>query len=96
MPLGFNADAAEDLETVYQFEVNGSERFVAHLRIANGACIYGDGPVEDPGVIIKTPADVWLAIASGDLDGQQAFMGGKYTVEGDLSLLMRLKQLFSA
>jgi putative sterol carrier protein len=45
-------------------------------------------------VVIKTPADVWLAIAKGEIDGQQAFMSGKYKVEGDLFLLMKLSQLF--
>lgn len=96
MPLGFRADAAEGLNAIYQFEVSGSENFIAHLSIADGKCTYEDGPAEDPGVIIKTPADIWLAISMGEMDGQQAFMGGKYTVEGDLSLLMKLKALFSS
>jgi multimeric flavodoxin WrbA/putative sterol carrier protein len=95
MPLGFNSSAASGLEAIYQFEVNGDENFVAHLKIANGSCTYHEGPADSPSVIIKTPGEVWLAIARGELDGQQAFMGGKYKVEGDLSLLMRLSSLFS-
>lgn len=95
MPLGFKADAAEGLNAVYQFEMSGKEDFVAHLIIAEGTCTYQDGPAEDPNVIIRTPADIWLAIATRDLDGQQAFMAGKYTVEGDLGLLLKLKSLFS-
>ncbi|MBW1945190.1 MAG: NAD(P)H-dependent oxidoreductase, partial [Deltaproteobacteria bacterium] len=96
MPLGFRADAAEGLNAIYQFEVSGSENFVAHLKIEKGACTYQDGPADQPNVTIKTPADIWLAISMGEMDGQQAFMGGKYTVEGDLSLLMKLKALFSS
>lgn len=96
MPLGFKADAAEGLSAIYQFEVSGSENFVARLKIKEGTCTYQDGPAEEPNVVIKTPADVWLAISMGEMDGQQAFMGGKYTVEGDLSLLMKLKTLFSS
>ena len=95
MPMGFKADAAGDLNAVYQFEVSGKEDFVGHLKIAEGTCTYQDGPAEDPDVIIRTPADVWLAIATGDLDGQEAFMAGKYTVEGDLGLMLKLKSLFS-
>jgi putative sterol carrier protein len=45
-------------------------------------------------VVIKTPADVWLAVAKGEMDGQQAFMNGRYKVEGDLSLLLKLRALF--
>jgi len=45
-------------------------------------------------VTIKSPAEVWLAVSKGEMDGQGAFMSGKFKVEGDLSLLMRLKSLF--
>jgi putative sterol carrier protein len=95
MPKAFNPEAAEGLSAVYQFEMSGTEAFVAHLTIADGACTYADGPAERPSVVVKSPADVWLAISTGELDGQQGFMSGRYQVEGDLMLLMRLKSLFS-
>jgi multimeric flavodoxin WrbA/putative sterol carrier protein len=95
MPQGFNKDESKSLEAIYQFEINGDENFTAHLNISRGNCSYHDGPADDPGVIIKTPADVWLAISRGELDGQQAFMSGRYQVEGDLNLFMRLRSLFS-
>jgi multimeric flavodoxin WrbA/putative sterol carrier protein len=94
MPLGFRPEGAAGLSAVYQFEVSGSEEFVAHLRIENNGCTFEEGPADSPSVLIRTPAEVWLAIAKGEMDGQQAFMSGKYKVEGDLSLLMRLPQLF--
>ena len=94
MPLGFNREAAGDLTAVYQFEITGSEEFVGHLKIAGGQCAFIDGPHEKPNVIIKSPADVWLAISRGELDGQAAFMSGKYRVEGNMALLLRLKGLF--
>jgi multimeric flavodoxin WrbA len=95
MPLGFNQTESNGLEAIYQFEISGKENFTAHLKISEGTCTYHEGPAENPGVIIKTPADIWLAISKGELDGQQAFMSGKYKVEGDLSLLLRLKSLFA-
>ncbi|MBI4595719.1 MAG: SCP2 sterol-binding domain-containing protein [Candidatus Tectomicrobia bacterium] len=95
MPLGFNPSAVEGLSAIYQFEVAGEEDFVAHLLIAEGRCTYVDGPAQKPDVIIKTPPDIWLAIAKGEMDGQQAFMSGKYKVEGDLGLLLKLRVLFS-
>jgi putative sterol carrier protein len=45
-------------------------------------------------VVIQTPGAVWLAIAGGELDGQQAFMEGRYQVEGNVALLMKLRGLF--
>ena len=95
MPLGFNKTESNGLEAIYQFEISGEENFTAHLKISKGTCTYHEGPADNPGVIIKTPADIWLAISKGELDGQQAFMSGKYKVEGDLSLLLRLKSLFA-
>jgi len=95
MPSGFNPDAARGLKAVYQFEVSGSENFTANLQIADGICTYHYGPAAKPDVIVKTPADVWLAVSKGEMDGQQAFMSGKYKVDGDISLLMRLKSIFS-
>jgi multimeric flavodoxin WrbA/putative sterol carrier protein len=95
MPQAFNPEAAGGLSAVYQFEVTGSEAFVTHLRIADGKCAVLEGPADRADVIIKTPADVWLAISHGELDGQQAFMDGKYTAVGDLALLMKLRTLFS-
>jgi multimeric flavodoxin WrbA/putative sterol carrier protein len=95
MPLGFNKTESNGLEAIYQFEISGEENFTAHLKISGGECSYHDGPAKNPGVIIKTPAEVWLAISKGELDGQQAFMSERYLVEGDLSLLMKLRSLFS-
>jgi len=94
MPLGFDPTAARGLEAVYQFDVSGTAPFQAHLKISGENCSYHEGPAAEPGIVIHTPEDVWMAIARGELDGQQAFMSGKYTVEGDLSLLLKLKTLF--
>lgn len=95
MPGALNPEAAAGMDAIFQFEVSGQENFTAHLEIKNSRATYHDGPAAKPDVIIKTPADVWLAVATGELDGAQAYMSGKYQVEGDLSLLMRLGSLFS-
>jgi len=94
MPTIFDPSAAMGLNATYEFQVSGEEVFSAHLRIEHGSCTYAEGPVDSPGVVIKTPASVWLAISRGELDGQTAFMNGKYTVEGDLTLLLKMKKLF--
>lgn len=94
MPLGFDAAAAEGLSAVYQFEISGPENFTAHLAVGGGRCVYRDGPAENPGVIIRSPADVWLMVSRGELDGQQAFLNGRYTAAGDLGLLLKLRRLF--
>ena len=94
MPLGFKKEAAGDLKAVYQFEIDGTEKFTAHLNISDGTCVYAEGAHPKPDVTIKSPADVWLAISKGEMNGQAAFMSGKYKVEGDMGLLLKLGKMF--
>ncbi|RJR41230.1 MAG: hypothetical protein C4567_09855, partial [Deltaproteobacteria bacterium] len=94
MPGALDREAAAGLRAIYQFEVSGAENFTACIRIDNGTAVFQEGPASQPDVIIRTPADVWLAVSKGELDGAAAFMTGKFQVEGDLGLLMKLKGLF--
>jgi multimeric flavodoxin WrbA len=95
IPLAFNASAADGLRAIYQFEINGDETFTGTLRITDGVCNYHEGPADKPNLIIKTPADVWLKISRGELNGQQAFLEGRYKAEGDMNLLLKMNHLFS-
>lgn len=94
MPQAFDAQAAGDLKAVIQFQVSGEEEFSAHLEISGGTCRFQEGEAKDPNLVIHTPASVWLGIATGEIDGQSAFMSGRYRAEGDLTLLMRMSELF--
>lgn len=96
MAAAFQAEAAGDLRAVLQFNLSGAKPGRWFLSISGGKCTLGEGHADSPTVTINTPAEVWLAIANKELDGQQAFMEGKYQVEGDLSLLMRLPGLFGS
>lgn len=96
MPAALNPTEAKDLKAVYQFEVSGWENFTAHLRIADGKCTYHDGPAEKPDLVIKSPAEIWVKIAKGELSGQKAFMDGQYRVIGNIMLMRRMKNLFTS
>ena len=96
MPGALNPAAAAGLTAIYQFEVSGSEDFTAHLVIADGQATYHDGPADKPNLIIRTPAEVWLAISRGELDGTTAYLSGQFRIKGDLGLLIKLKTLFIA
>jgi multimeric flavodoxin WrbA len=94
MPRALNPTVAQGLTATYQFEVSGREDFTAHLVIADGQATFHEGPAAKPGIIIKTPAEVWLAIARKELDGTTAFLSGQFRIQGDLGLLIKLKTLF--
>jgi putative sterol carrier protein len=96
MALAFNPEAAANLRATVQFDVDGDEPGQYYLRIAEGTCAVFEGTHPGPTLTIHTPSEVWLRISRGELDGAKAMMEGQYSVEGNLGLLMRFSELFSA
>ena len=94
MAATFNPQAAGNLKATIQFEVTGKQPGNWFFSIENGRCSYHEGKANSPNLAIQTPSELWLAISNNELDGQQAFMDGKYLVHGDVGLLMRMKNLF--
>ena len=94
MKLGFNPGPASGLKTTIQFNFSGKNQGSCFLSIADGSINGRQGSVNQPDLTVNTPFDVWMDILTGKADGQQMFLDQKYTVEGDLSLLMQMDQLF--
>jgi len=90
----FNAKAAGDLSAVIGFVVSGSEAFEAYLQIEKGGCTLHEDAPRYPDLLVRAPADVWLAISRKERDGQEAFMNKAFTAEGNLGILMRMNQIF--
>jgi multimeric flavodoxin WrbA/putative sterol carrier protein len=95
MPMAFNADEAGDLEAVVQFDITDEQPGDYYLTISKGACKAYEGTHHEPTVTIKTPADVWLKISRGELNGATAFMTGKFKVSGKMDLLMKMAKFFT-
>jgi multimeric flavodoxin WrbA/putative sterol carrier protein len=96
MPHAFNKKNAKGLDIVYQFKIIGNENFDGYLEIADGSCTYHDGTHRSPVITIQSPADVWLKIARREISGQEAFLKGLFTVEGDVGYIMKIQQLFGS
>ncbi len=94
MPMGFNPEAAGDTQALIQFNFSGQTEGCCYLQIENGRVAAHPGKAAEPSLTIEAPFEVWMDIMTGKADGQQAFMEGKYKVFGDLSLLMRMSELF--
>jgi multimeric flavodoxin WrbA/putative sterol carrier protein len=90
----FKGEAAAGLRAAIQFDVSGSQPGQWYYDIQDGYCAFKEGKAENPNLTIHTPAEVWLGISKGELEGGKAFLEKKYTADGDLSLLMRFKSLF--
>jgi putative sterol carrier protein/FMN-dependent NADH-azoreductase len=94
MPMGFNPDGAGDTRAVLQFNFSGDVEGSCHFKIENRQIEALPSVAENPDLTIDAPFEVWMDIITGKADGQQMFMEQKYKVVGDLSLLMRMNQLF--
>ncbi|MFH1757806.1 MAG: NAD(P)H-dependent oxidoreductase [Pseudomonadota bacterium] len=94
MAVTLKPEMAGDLKATIQFDVSGRQAGQWYYEIADGYCAFREGQLDHPTLTIHTPSEVWLAISRGELDGAKAFMEKRYSAEGDLSLLMRLKSLF--
>ena len=98
MALRLNPDVAGDLQATIQFNVSSSNSLKTggdyYLNIADGKCEFSFGTIPNPMLIIHTPSEIWLSISRGELDGQAALMQGKYTVDGDFNLLLKLDEMF--
>lgn len=94
MPKAFDSNAAGNLIATIQFHATGNEPGSYYLRIENGKCTFNEGVATSPTVMIHTPSEVWIAITSGEMDAFQAYMQGKFRVEGDFGLLMKMRDLF--
>ena len=94
MNIAFNPEAASDISAVMQYDFSGEIEGSCHLTIADGKISAQDGPALRADITISTPFSLWMDIMTKKADGQQMFMEQKYSVKGDLNLLMRMNELF--
>lgn len=90
MPLGINKSEAKTTDAKIQFILNGEQAGAFYLDIQNGLIKAVSGEADNADVIIKTPFELWRDIMEGKADGTQMLMEGKYQVEGDGDLFIKL------
>ena len=88
----FDAGAAAGLDVVFQFSVDDDHH---HLVVKDGTCQLVAGEHGAPSVTLIMDAATFQEIVSGELNGMQAFMGGRLRTEGDMMLATRLSDIFS-
>jgi putative sterol carrier protein len=94
MTLTFDACAAGDLQATIQFDVSAPQAGTYYMQIADRNCTFHIGQATSPTLTITTPSDVWVKVASGELNAQHALMQGLYKASGEFSLLLKMGELF--
>jgi putative sterol carrier protein len=94
MPMGFNPGAADAVRAVIQFDFSGDAEGSCHFKIEDKKIAAFPGAADKPDLTIMTPFSIWMDIMDGKADGQKMFMEQKYRILGDISILMKMNQLF--
>jgi putative sterol carrier protein len=81
------------VDQTYRFEIEGEGTWQVAIR-SGGVTVTenGEGPAD---ATIRTSAEVFQRIVSGEQNPAMAYMSGKLKVDGDLGAVMKLQKLFS-
>jgi len=90
----FNPGAAQGLEAVFQFNINGEGGGIWNVAVKDSECNIQEGTHEAPTVTLTMSCETWLSIVNGELNAIQAFAGGQLTVSGDIMLAQKIQELF--
>ena len=85
---------AGDAEVSMQFRFTGQVEGECYVIIDKGKITASPGSIKNPDLTINTPFEVWMDIMTKKSDGAQMFLEGKYTVEGNAEILMKMKDYF--
>lgn len=92
------AELAQDHSIgVTQVVLGGPEGDVTyHLQVLDGEARFGPGPADPEHVRMEQDWDTAVAVATGELNAQEAFVTGRIRFQGDQQLLIDSQPLFAA
>ncbi|MGI9274401.1 MAG: SCP2 sterol-binding domain-containing protein [Endozoicomonas sp.] len=93
MKSKFSPEAADDLEAVLQFDLEGEK---CHALIKEGAIEVVEGGHAEPTVTLEMEVETLEGILEGEQDGMSCFMMGQIQVDGDMILAGQISELFPA
>jgi putative sterol carrier protein len=82
---------------VTQVVTDGPEGTVTyHLEVRNGAARFGAGPADREDVRMEQDWVTAVAVATGELNAQEAFIGGRIRLTGNQQTLLESQPVFGA
>ena len=85
-----NASGPGDITGVYRFDISGAGSW--RVDLANGKAEVTESN-EGGDCVVSMNENVFLRVLSGDQNPMTAFLMGKIRVDGDMGMVMRLKDL---
>jgi putative sterol carrier protein len=91
LPGRLDPEATRGQRATYRFEVDGAGNWIVAVDDGSVDVREGDGEAD---VTIAASEKTFLGLVRGEQSPVTAFMTGKVKVSGDMSLAMRLRDLF--
>ncbi len=82
-------EEVEDIDSIYQFNIDDNTWSIDFTKDTD---FVSDGGSDDADVEIDISKDDFIGMWTGDKSGQQLFMMGKISVDGDMSLALKLQK----
>jgi putative sterol carrier protein len=103
--LSAEVAASEQMRTIAETHRIGVTQVVSdgpegdvtyHLTVGDGDARFGAGPADPEDVKMEQDWDTAVAVATGELNAQEAFIGGRIRLYGDQQLLLDSQPVFGA
>lgn len=88
-------EKADGINAVIQFDLSGDNGGLYWVKVADGKAESGEGSIDNATMTLKSTADDWLAVSTGQMNAMQAFMSGKIKIQGDMSIAMKMQTMFA-
>ena len=69
---------------------------IYHLQVGDGAVTFGPGPADPEDVRLEQEWDTAVAVATGAMTAEDAFITGSIRLGGNAQLLLESQQVFAA
>ncbi len=95
IPARFEAkpDVVQKINAVYQFNISGPGGGAWSVDCTQPGGKIQAGTAPSPKCTVAATDQDFLAIVTGKLNAQMAFMSGKIRIQGDMGLALKLQQI---
>ena len=93
LPQRFRPGAARGMNAVIELDLSGENGGRYHAIIRDGTIEVREGPHRSPHMTLAMKAEDYVALATGQLTSQMAFMTGRLRITGDMGLAVKMPEL---